>query len=149
MNICPPPLPGYACEWPSRLAGFRAVVPGGSDPAGRGQRAKQEGVSESKEQAPGWKADSRTLKLIKCLIYQLETHVITTLETFASCVGSLVEWLRAQERDSFHKAESKYCPLPSWVFSDCISLAPNLHWSITFNFLLRYLLKCIDNMKPL
>ena len=60
-NICPPPLPGYACEWPSRLAGFRAVMPGGSDPAGRGQRAKQEGGSESKEQAPGWKADSRSL----------------------------------------------------------------------------------------
>lgn len=60
-NICPPPLPGYACEWPSRLAGFRAVMPGGSDPAGRGQRAKQEEGSESKEQASGWKADSRSL----------------------------------------------------------------------------------------
>lgn len=60
-NICLPPLLGYACEWPSRVAGFRVRMPGGSDPASRGQRAKQEGGSESKEQTPGWKADSRSL----------------------------------------------------------------------------------------
>lgn len=61
MNICPPPPLGYAGEWPSRVTGFRVRMPGGSDPVSRGQRAKQEGGSESKEQIPGWKADSRSL----------------------------------------------------------------------------------------
>lgn len=38
-----------------QVAGFRVMMPGGSDPASRGQRAKQEGESESKEQAPAGK----------------------------------------------------------------------------------------------